>query len=89
MLAQQLLAAQAAAEEDGSLLGEGEEEEEGDGETEPRYCYCNGVSHGQMIACDYEGCEMEWFHLECAGLTRAPSEKCKFPLPVLCTTEEL
>ncbi|CCM06380.1 uncharacterized protein FIBRA_08639 [Fibroporia radiculosa] len=27
---------------------------------EPRYCYCNQVSYGEMIACDRDGCEREW-----------------------------
>ncbi|PFH48398.1 hypothetical protein AMATHDRAFT_65572 [Amanita thiersii Skay4041] len=37
-----------------------------------RYCYCGGVSYGEMIACDDEGCENEWFHLACIGLTTIP-----------------
>ncbi|KAK0613163.1 Inhibitor of growth protein 3 [Lasiodiplodia hormozganensis] len=36
---------------------------------EPRYCLCGDVSYGPMIACDYENCEKEWFHLGCVGLT--------------------
>jgi hypothetical protein len=28
-----------------------------------------------MVGCDYEGCEREWFHLECAGLGKAPTGK--------------
>lgn len=44
---------------------------------EPRYCYCNGFSYGEMIACD-GGCEREWFHLECVGLTSAPKGKGKW-----------
>ena len=27
---------------------------------EARYCYCNGVSYGQMIGCDDEQCAREW-----------------------------
>ena len=81
------LAAQAAAaaaaiakaqrEDDGSSL-QGDEEEDLEGE--PRYCYCNSVSYGEMVACDMTGCEKEWFHLECAGLTRPPTAKSKFQL---------
>lgn len=54
--------------------GEGreQEEEEAIAEDEPRYCYCNGVSYGEMVACDAEGCAKEWFHLECVGLRVAP-----------------
>jgi hypothetical protein len=39
---------------------------------EPTYCYCNGVSYGEMIACDADGCAKEWFHLTCSGLKEAP-----------------
>ncbi|CAL1703918.1 unnamed protein product [Somion occarium] len=43
---------------------------------EPRYCYCNQVSYGQMIACDNEeDCKIEWFHLGCVGVTRPPKGK--------------
>ena len=70
---QQLLAAQQAAHEDGegSAAEDGEEDQEG----EPRYCYCDGFSYGEMVACDGEGCEREWFHLECAGLPKPPKGK--------------
>lgn len=47
------------------------------GEAEQLYCYCNGPSHGEMVACDMPGCEKEWFHLECVGLTKPPSTKCE------------
>ncbi|KAF6754229.1 hypothetical protein DFP72DRAFT_1068677 [Ephemerocybe angulata] len=40
-----------------------------------RYCTCNGVSFGEMIACDDETCEKEWFHLLCVGLEAPPSGK--------------
>ena len=51
-------------------------------ENEPRYCYCNGVSYGEMIACDNENCPRgEWFHLKCVGLKEAPPEGGKFLLP--------
>ncbi|KZT03574.1 uncharacterized protein LAESUDRAFT_761908 [Laetiporus sulphureus 93-53] len=39
---------------------------------EPRYCFCNQVSYGEMVACDREGCEREWFHLGCVDLKEAP-----------------
>lgn len=45
------------------------------GEDEPRYCYCDGVSYGEMVGCDSDTCEREWFHLECVGLKVAPSTK--------------
>jgi hypothetical protein len=42
---------------------------------EPVYCYCRQVSYGQMIACDNEGCQREWFHFTCVGLTAEPKGK--------------
>ncbi|ODH47613.1 hypothetical protein GX48_06291 [Paracoccidioides brasiliensis] len=72
--AQQLTAAAAATEdEDSSRQGDDEEDE-----TEPRYCYCNQVSFGEMVACDNETCPREWFHLSCVGLSRAPLKSSKW-----------
>lgn len=39
-----------------------------------RYCICNGLSYGDMIACDDEACETEWFHCVCVGITGDPPE---------------
>ncbi|VDD74788.1 unnamed protein product [Mesocestoides corti] len=39
---------------------------------EQRYCFCNDVSYGDMIACDAPTCPFEWFHYSCVGLTVAP-----------------
>ena len=46
----------------------GEVDEDGIGDTsnegiqgdEVTYCYCNGVSYGEMVACDREKCGREW-----------------------------
>uniref|UniRef100_A0A914P7G9 Inhibitor of growth protein n=1 Tax=Panagrolaimus davidi TaxID=227884 RepID=A0A914P7G9_9BILA len=40
--------------------------------SEPRYCYCQRVAFGKMVACDGEGCHFEWFHFVCVGLTDDP-----------------
>ncbi|KAK4213218.1 putative undecaprenyl diphosphate synthase-domain-containing protein [Rhypophila decipiens] len=45
---------------------------------EQRYCFCNGVSYGEMVACDGDGCPREWFHLECVGLKVAPKGNAKW-----------
>ncbi|KAF2401037.1 hypothetical protein EJ06DRAFT_582027 [Trichodelitschia bisporula] len=67
----------AAAEEgEEGEIDEGEIDE-GEG-NEPRYCYCNDVSYGEMVACDNDGCKGEWFHLQCAGLTKAPAKDSKW-----------
>ncbi|KAI0262934.1 hypothetical protein BC834DRAFT_889751 [Gloeopeniophorella convolvens] len=51
---------------------------------EPRYCYCDRISFGSMIACDNDGCTREWFHLECVGLTEG-----KMPRKWYCRDCEL
>ncbi|KAJ7771879.1 hypothetical protein B0H16DRAFT_1515075 [Mycena metata] len=45
---------------------------------EPRYCYCDQVSFGEMIACDDPRCTREWFHLICTGLPTAPEGRKKW-----------
>ncbi|KAL9620685.1 MAG: hypothetical protein Q9160_004821 [Pyrenula sp. 1 TL-2023] len=55
-----------------------EEEEGSGGENEPRYCYCNGISYGEMVACDAKDCPREWFHLSCVGLEKAPGKNAKW-----------
>ncbi|KAI9027149.1 hypothetical protein CLU79DRAFT_717201 [Phycomyces nitens] len=42
---------------------------------EPTYCYCNQVAFGDMVACDGENCEKEWFHYACVGLVEPPAGK--------------
>ncbi|KAI3380251.1 hypothetical protein SNEBB_010628 [Seison nebaliae] len=42
---------------------------------EPRYCSCNQVVFGRMIACDDSRCSTEWYHLGCVGLTAVPKGK--------------
>ncbi|XP_055710786.1 inhibitor of growth protein 3-like isoform X1 [Phlebotomus papatasi] len=42
---------------------------------EPRYCICNQVSYGDMVACDNEDCPFEWFHYPCVGITQSPKGK--------------
>ncbi|KAH8892036.1 hypothetical protein GQ53DRAFT_647957 [Thozetella sp. PMI_491] len=67
-----LAAKQAAVEE---AQNSNPDEDDGD---EPRYCYCNNVSYGEMVACDADGCPREWFHLECVGLKVAPKGNAKW-----------
>lgn len=44
-------------------------------EKEPRYCLCNDVSYGEMVACDNRRCPYEWFHLQCVNLSVVPNGK--------------
>jgi len=43
--------------------------------SEPRYCLCNQVSYGDMVACDNDTCPIEWFHYGCVGITSTPKGK--------------
>merc|ERR1719427_250330 len=40
---------------------------------EEKFCKCNQVSYGNMIACDAEGCPIQWFHYGCVGISEAPT----------------
>ncbi|KAJ5666018.1 uncharacterized protein N7477_008466 [Penicillium maclennaniae] len=60
---------------DEESLHEGDDEDE---EGEPRYCYCDQVSFGEMVACDNDACPREWFHLSCVGLTKPPGKNGTF-----------
>ncbi|CDO95438.1 unnamed protein product [Kluyveromyces dobzhanskii CBS 2104] len=42
---------------------------------EALYCYCNQVAYGEMVGCDGEECQLEWFHLPCIGLETLPKGK--------------
>jgi inhibitor of growth protein 4 len=42
---------------------------------EPTYCVCLRPSFGQMIQCDNDDCSIEWFHMECVGLSSLPRGK--------------
>ncbi|KAH9171530.1 hypothetical protein EDB89DRAFT_1971730 [Lactarius sanguifluus] len=58
---------------------------------EPKYCYCNRVSFGNMVACDYPQCKREWFHLDCVGLTEEPQSRtwyCRECEPLVRKTDQ-
>ncbi|TBU62548.1 hypothetical protein BD310DRAFT_918645 [Dichomitus squalens] len=61
----------AADGNDGTMSAGGEPD--GDAEDNKTYCFCESVSYGEMIACDDEDCEREWFHIACVGLTVLPA----------------
>lgn len=42
---------------------------------EPTYCVCHQVSYGDMICCDNDACEIEWFHFQCVSLASKPKGK--------------
>lgn len=49
--------------------GDPDDEEGGD---DKKYCTCQSVSYGDMVACDNESCPYEWFHWSCVGLKSEP-----------------
>ncbi|KAH8675771.1 hypothetical protein BX600DRAFT_432324 [Xylariales sp. PMI_506] len=49
--------------------GSGSEEEDEEGK---KYCLCQHVSYGDMVACDNPDCPYEWFHWNCVGLKSEP-----------------
>lgn len=65
-----------------------EDEENEIDENEPTYCYCNGVSYGEMVGCDGPDCKREWFHLECVGLKVAPKSNGKHRPPGIASKGE-
>ena len=74
-----VIAARAPSVEEEESMHEGDDEDE---EGEPRYCYCNEVSFGEMVACDNDACPREWFHLSCVGLTKPPGKNGMCPCKI-------
>lgn len=46
--------------------------------SEPKYCQCQRISFGEMIACESPDCPYEWFHFGCVGLTEENRPKGKW-----------
>jgi len=59
----------------GQTPGQGSDQEWNYDPNEPRYCICNQVSYGDMVACDNDDCPYEWFHYPCVGVTAPPKGK--------------
>lgn len=43
-----------------------------EGGDDKKYCICQNVSYGDMVACDNEDCPYEWFHWNCVGVKSDP-----------------
>jgi inhibitor of growth protein 3 len=56
--------------------GEGDDDmvdiDDEEGGDDKKYCTCQSVSYGDMVACDNESCPYEWFHWSCVGLKSEP-----------------
>ncbi|KAM9878286.1 PHD-finger domain-containing protein [Verticillium dahliae] len=51
-------------------MGEADDDDAGD---DKKYCTCQNVSFGDMVACDNDDCPYEWFHWSCVGLKSEPN----------------
>ena len=49
-----------------------EDMDDDEGSDDRKYCMCQKVSYGDMVACDNPDCQFEWFHWPCVGLTKEP-----------------
>ncbi|KAF1846069.1 uncharacterized protein K460DRAFT_417223 [Cucurbitaria berberidis CBS 394.84] len=57
-------------DEDMSGVGGGDADEEESDDT--KYCFCQRVSFGDMVACDNDNCQYQWFHWECVNIKEEP-----------------
>ena len=55
-----------------------DDDEEGD-EDNSLYCLCQRPSFGEMIGCDNDNCDYQWFHYECVGIKQQPSGRVVVP----------
>jgi inhibitor of growth protein 3 len=60
-----------AGTEDEEMSGMGGDQEE-DESDDSKYCFCQRVSFGDMVACDNDNCQYQWFHWECVGIKEEP-----------------
>jgi inhibitor of growth protein 3 len=57
-------------DEDMSGVNGGDADEEESDDT--KYCFCQRVSFGDMVACDNDNCQYQWFHWECVNIKEEP-----------------
>ena len=56
-----------------TLPSEDEEEDEDDMDDDNGpYCVCQRGSFGEMVCCDNDNCEFQWFHFGCVGMKEQP-----------------
>jgi len=60
-----------SAQHDGAGDEEGMDVDEESDDT--KYCICQRVSYGDMVACDNEWCPYQWFHWACINMTKEPT----------------
>lgn len=57
---------------DEEMTGVGHAEEGDEEADDTKYCFCQRVSFGDMVACDNDNCKYQWFHWECVGIKEEP-----------------
>ncbi|KAH9862394.1 hypothetical protein J1614_011049 [Plenodomus biglobosus] len=65
-------AASEAGTEDEDMSGVGGGDADEDESDDTKYCTCQRVSFGDMVACDNDNCQYQWFHWECVGIKEEP-----------------
>lgn len=66
-------AAERARQRQGTAASAETSEEEDDGEEDNTlYCFCQRSSFGEMIGCDNDNCDYQWFHYGCVGIKEQP-----------------
>lgn len=61
----------AGSDEEGGA-DSGDVDAEGEEDDTQVYCTCQRVSFGDMVACDNDDCQYQWFHWGCVGLKEEP-----------------
>ncbi|CBX91241.1 similar to PHD finger domain protein [Plenodomus lingam JN3] len=61
-----------AGTEDEEMSGVGGGDADEDESDDTKYCTCQRVSFGDMVACDNDNCQYQWFHWECVGIKEEP-----------------
>ena len=59
-------------------MAKGDDDETDEAEDDKKYCVCGGPGDGDMVQCGADGCERDWFHLECVGFDEAPGKEGEF-----------
>ncbi|KAK3606267.1 hypothetical protein CHS0354_037943, partial [Potamilus streckersoni] len=39
------------------------------------WCFCQKEEYGQMVACDNQTCQFQWFHFDCKSIVSKPKRE--------------
>lgn len=74
---------------DSRRRGDASAEDEDEENDDQLYCYCQKGSFGDMVGCDNDNCEYQWFHMDCVGLKSAPEGEWLCPTCVTLPKSQL